>query len=74
MNTNDPDFKCGNCRFWDNSDLRTQIGYCRRNAPSIPNGDGDLGRWPTTYQHAWCGEFKVSEAFCKHDIRCLEDN
>lgn len=49
------DQHCINCVYWYGSDI-TAAGMCRAHPP-IPDGNGQMGRWPATFPDDWCGEW-----------------
>ena len=53
--------ECAGCRFWLERGADTAgdiLGSCRRNPPQVYRDDyGD--RFPLTWPHDWCGEWKA---------------
>jgi hypothetical protein len=50
---------CGNCDFWKMDDSE-DMGECRRDPPKIlEKSNLNLGHWPKTHEHDWCGEFEM---------------
>ena len=48
---------CRDCDFWEpisRGYMTYELGECRIKAPST----GRDGRWPTTNEVQWCGEFQ----------------
>ena len=52
--------ECNQCFFWDTGSL-TDMGYCRRNPPSVKLGESGTVKnsavWPVTKSYDWCGEY-----------------
>ena len=51
--------RCGNCRFWLGE--RERNGECRRNPPSVLNGDGEF-QFPEMSIDDWCGQWRSKDA------------
>ena len=59
----EPKRACKNCEWWDLHEHRGHdgdFGYCRIEPPVYRKA---AGRWPTTHEMSWCGEYEPSEAY-----------
>jgi hypothetical protein len=60
----EPEGFCDGCRFWEQVDVRAEVGMCRINPPvtlPIPaHNESEREwetRWPETLSVDWCGQF-----------------
>lgn len=49
---------CVECRFWDVTDPRRNLGECRYDPPILINNVTSL--WPITGGTDWCGKWEAS--------------